>query len=419
MKARMLATAIVLMAVHSHAQPQGYILFSVRLSPNGSVLYELPVAGGSARTVVSTPSVTHYTSPDAPPFLGSEFLVAFGTPGSSYLYVMDSTGGVVRTAIAAGFLNIVDDPAASFDGTRIAYVDRSNITRLCVGNYDGTGFSTVYTTAYGTVTVYDPCFTPDGHTLCFTLRDYNVHTQYLYTVPVPGGAAQRVPNAPEGAEHPAYSPDGRWLAYVAPAAGMTQLFVAASDGSAARQVTFPPENAVYPSFSPDSRYIVAGSFDGLIIIDLSNDTVIRRIPTGGALLSGTTWHLGAKPSAGTIVKAKAKSRKLLVKTGDLVPSALPAYALIVIDGVSLPLEGAQLWQNKNNKKYLYRDKNSKRKAKVVLKNGKGAFVAKRLELVAGEDYQVDVDVPVGVNIGDESIVGVIRLDRKGGYKAPK
>ena len=45
MKARMLATAVVLMAVHSHAQPQGYILFSVRLSPNGSVLYELPDPG--------------------------------------------------------------------------------------------------------------------------------------------------------------------------------------------------------------------------------------------------------------------------------------------------------------------------------------------------------------------------------------
>jgi hypothetical protein len=421
MKTQMLAIAVVLLAASGRAQPQGQILVSVSLEPIGSGLYDIPVTGGPAREVISTSGITSYTSPDAPPLLGSEFVTVHHAPGSSEVYVMDRTGRIVRTVATAGLLTgSVDDPAVSFGANRIAYVHQSNIAVLCVCDYDGTGLASVYTSADPNVTFFDPCFTPDGQSLGFVLRNRSAGTRFIYSVPVTGGTAQQVPGTPDGADHPAYSPDGRWLAYVARTGGMTQLFVAASNGSAARQVTFPPENAVHPAFSPDSRYIVAGSYDGLIIVDLSNDTVIQRISTVSTQFYGITWHMGAEPSAGMIVKAKVKPRKLLVKTRNVLPASLPAQALVVIDGVSVPFADAALWQSPNGKKsIIYKDKALKRKVKLVLKNGKGIFAAKRLELVEGQDYRVDETVAMGLNCGSHSIVGTIDLDRKGKYNAPK
>ena len=68
-----------------------------------------------------------------------------------------------------------------------------------------------------------------------------------------------------------------------------------------------------------------------------------------------------------IGEAKVKPRKLLLKTRDLAPTSLPTSALVLVDGVSLPFTAAVPWQGKN----------------------------------------------------DKSIVGMIHLDPKGRYKAPK
>ena len=91
----------------------------------------------------------------------------------------------------------------------------------------------------------------------------------------------------------------------------------------------------------------------------------------------------------------------------------------VVDRTVIPLDNATLWQNKKDKKYLYKDKTNKRKGKIVLKNGKATFSAKKLSLTEGNDFRLLTNVPVAVNAGDVSIVSTIPLDKKGKYKAPK
>ncbi len=78
----------------------------------------------------------------------------------------------------------------------------------------------------------------------------------LFTVPAEKGEVRNLTHAPGARERdPAWSPDGKWIAYLSDASGEYELYVVGSDGiAAARQVThgdggfrFPPQ------WSPDSK----------------------------------------------------------------------------------------------------------------------------------------------------------------------
>ena len=90
-----------------------------------------------------------------------------------------------------------------------------------------------------------------------------------------------------------------------------------------------------------------------------------------------------------------------------------------MDGVALPFDDPALWINKKDKKIMYNNKALKQKATIGVKNGKGSVSAKKLQLVEGTDYHPERTVPVGINMGDVSIVEIIPLDSKGRYTAPK
>jgi TolB protein len=52
------------------------------------------------------------------------------------------------------------------------------------------------------------------------------------------------------------SPDGKWVAYVAPAlSGYQQVYRVPAGGGAAQQITFDPSNKTHPAYSPDGTRI--------------------------------------------------------------------------------------------------------------------------------------------------------------------
>jgi Tol biopolymer transport system component len=74
------------------------------------------------------------------------------------------------------------------------------------------------------------------------------------------GGAQRVLSGDASAEAPAYSPDGRLVAFAADldsvAATRSRLYLMRADGSGIRQLTAGAQRDDHPSFSPDGRSIV-------------------------------------------------------------------------------------------------------------------------------------------------------------------
>ncbi len=105
--------------------------------------------------------------------------------------------------------------------------------------------------------VSDPQVSPDGARLAFCVGTPDPATDRLGTViwvgPVDGSEEPRQFSLGPEDSSPRWSPDGRWLAFVARRGEAAQLHVAPLDGGEARALTDASLAASQPAWSPDSR----------------------------------------------------------------------------------------------------------------------------------------------------------------------
>jgi TolB protein len=155
-----------------------------------------------------------------------------------------------RSALVAGgamLLLVAFSGSASgaFPGRpgKIAFAsDASGTDDIVVMNADGSGRENL---TEGPDDDTDPAWSPDGRTLAF-VRDGAV-----YLIRADGGGLRRLTT---GAS-PAWSPDGRRLVFTRPA-GREDLFTVGVDGRSVRRLTRTPAAAeVEPEWSPNGRWI--------------------------------------------------------------------------------------------------------------------------------------------------------------------
>src|SRR5215469_14431566 len=121
-----------------------------------------------------------------------------------------------------------------------------------------------------------PHISPDGQRVAFvvTTIDERKHEyrSSIWMVPSAGGEAKRFTAGPARTHSPAWSPDGRWLAFVSEREGETsgkdekeqkkhgkgkpQVWLIPTDGGEARQLTFMQHGASNPVWSPDSKRLL-------------------------------------------------------------------------------------------------------------------------------------------------------------------
>jgi Tol biopolymer transport system component/imidazolonepropionase-like amidohydrolase len=96
----------------------------------------------------------------------------------------------------------------------------------------------------------------DGRTLLFdVLGD-------LYTLPIDGGTATRIVGGLSFESQPAFSPDGKTIAFLSDRTGVENLWIADADGSNPRAVSKDgltrdrPQIMLSPAWTPDGQYIV-------------------------------------------------------------------------------------------------------------------------------------------------------------------
>jgi len=155
----------------------------------------------------------------------------------------------------------------------------------------------------GNPRVDDPAFSPDGKTLAFFAEPNGPWDGgALYTVPVAGGEPTRLFDDPpmmagQDAD-PVYSPDGRYIAFRRrlPVAdkveGQFDLFRVNTDGTGLVQLTRTDGNEGDPSWSPDSTQIAFGSTehtDAYPAADIGRAWVMNADGSGRRLL----WTKGA------------------------------------------------------------------------------------------------------------------------------
>jgi hypothetical protein len=94
---------------------------------------------------------------------------------------------------------------------------------------------------------------PPDHGLIAFVRDGDI-----WTVPAAGGAPARLTFTGDNA-WPAWSPDGRQIAFDSMRAGSWDVWVMNADGSGTRQVTIATSAETHPTWSPDGQWIAFSS----------------------------------------------------------------------------------------------------------------------------------------------------------------
>ena len=99
--------------------------------------------------------------------------------------------------------------------------------------------------------VQTPAWSPDGRKLAFvSRRDGNSE---IYVINADGSGQENLTQHPARDSHPSWSRDGRKLAFVSRRDGNSEIYVMNADGSGLRNVTRAPSNDLRPAWSPDGR----------------------------------------------------------------------------------------------------------------------------------------------------------------------
>jgi Tol biopolymer transport system component len=138
-------------------------------------------------------------------------------------------------------------PAWSPDGQKIAFSSaRDGIAHIYVMNADGTGTHRLTDTPKGDE---HPSWSADGKRIIFSREGA------LFAAPAGGGKARRVGRGFGSALDPAYSPDGKLIAYDYRKPGFEnrEIFVMNADGTGIRAVTKLGGSSGLPAWSPDGK----------------------------------------------------------------------------------------------------------------------------------------------------------------------
>jgi Tol biopolymer transport system component len=140
-----------------------------------------------------------------------------------------------------------NEPAWSRDGALIAFTsNRDGRTHVFVMDADGTGTRRVTSTQHSDD---HPTWSADGRWIVFAREGA------LYRVRSSGGTPTRIGQGFGAAANPAYSPDGRHIAfdYRKPGFSIKEIYVMKPDGSGIRRVTDLRDVSTAPAWSPDGR----------------------------------------------------------------------------------------------------------------------------------------------------------------------
>ncbi len=239
--------------------------FHADVSPNGS------------RIVYST---CEYQTSDSPPYDDPRLGVGYEIASIS----IDGTGR--RRLTDNEYFESF--PVWSPDGSRIAFIRGYghhghhgwSWSELFIMSSDGSDSSTVVA-APMSVALLPPVWSPDGEYLAFIVEDWDTDPNQLvlYTVSVQSSTVTRIsgvgsrPKRHDVGSAPAWSPDGRHLAFAVYGEESAGIYVARPDGTDLRQIVDGLSGP--PAWSPDGSEVLFVS-DGVYVVG-SDGSDLRRL----------------------------------------------------------------------------------------------------------------------------------------------
>lgn len=225
----------------------------------------------------------------APPAAGRIAFVSNRDGGSNQIYVMNVDGShVTRVATPVN----AQHPTFSSDGRTIAFVSYPVVSDIANRkgeiysmNVDGSHLTRLTSLARE---VDYPAFSPDGRRIAFGAGGQ------IYIMNVDGSGLVRLTSLPGGTGHPAFCPNGRCIAFAhwdppPSSAGVEQarpqIYIMYLGGSHQERLTNLPGGAGEPAFSPDGHRIVFSSDRAGLYTMSADGSHLRFLPTGAEVLS--------------------------------------------------------------------------------------------------------------------------------------
>jgi Tol biopolymer transport system component len=181
-----------------------------------------------------------------------------GTTGGSVVFLSDMDGplAIYRMNVdgtgLAQVSNEVDlgGPCLSWAGDRIAFEKWDLYADLYGMDADGSNVGLIYQPGQD---CQNPCFSPDGQYVIFSMPSGGV--PQLFRTTVAGTGLTQLTNEFDGVHWGRYSPDGSVIVY-ATASGDVDVKIMNADGTGASILAGGPEAQDMPSFSPDGMTVV-------------------------------------------------------------------------------------------------------------------------------------------------------------------
>ena len=155
--------------------------------------------------------------------------------------------------------------------------------------------------------VQTPAWSPDGRKLAFVSRRDD--SSEIYVMNADGSAQENLTRQPASDSHPSWSPDGRKIAFVSRRDGNAEIYVMNTDGSGLRNLTRTPSDDLDPAWSPDGRAIAfvqkkctggrrdppcATAYETSLYVVNADGSGLRRLTTRRARLFNPSWSADGK-----------------------------------------------------------------------------------------------------------------------------
>ncbi len=215
-------------------------------------------------------------------------LIAYTSSSQSGIQIIRSDGSSVRVLVEHLESSEIRYLQWSPDGTRLLYHIGDGIFVLPAQG------GTPLRIAGNTDWYASPAWSPDGREVAFSRQGPAPEFRYELWIARADGSRERRVALPMSVLHPRWSPDGRRIAF-----DNSQVFVVNADGSGLQVLAgdCAPSQACgsaalveYPQWSPDGGKIAAIQSGSVVLIDVSTKRS-TTVPVGGAVNPAPRWSL--------------------------------------------------------------------------------------------------------------------------------